>query len=258
MKKNKRQRTEKKDMAPEDITRKDIVEHIEQVLEKNEKDYMTPLQIGNSLPKTVRDFLKFGSKAKASDVASRLAPFLGDRLKKYKGPRSVYIGFDSTPEEIVHKKILERPGVSSKSLAASLPMVKKEYLEAINSLIARGKVACVIKQDHCPRFDAATSAGPESVAPQTCAMDDRAVFKKAFDEAAEGGNFVRIHRIRERLGWSRQRFDNMLNRLRADFSIQLHGGDPSVLSEQQIADSFTDEKGRLRITATWRGADEQG
>jgi hypothetical protein len=34
--------------------------------------------------------------------------------------------------------------------------------------------------------------------------------------------------------------------------IQLHGGDPSTMTETEIEDSYLDEKGRLRITITWR------
>ncbi|MCI0526980.1 MAG: hypothetical protein L0Y56_05930, partial [Nitrospira sp.] len=69
----------------------------------------------------------------------------------------------------------------------------------------------------------------------------------------KGRGFVRIHRIRELLNWTRERFDRVLMDLMADYIIELHGGDPSILTEQEIRNSFMDENGMLYITLTWRG-----
>jgi len=63
---------------------------------------------------------------------------------------------------------------------------------------------------------------------------------------------VQIYQLREKLQWSREHFDNLLNTLRRKHRIQLQGGDPSQLTESQIRDSFVDEKGRLRLTISWR------
>jgi hypothetical protein len=42
-----------------------------------------------------------------------------------------------------------------------------------------------------------------------------------------------------------------LAELRRSFAVQLHGGDPSTMTEGQIRDSYQDEQGRLYIALTW-------
>ncbi len=65
-------------------------------------------------------------------------------------------------------------------------------------------------------------------------------------------DFVRIHRVREHLGWSDERFDAVLETLRADYTIELHGGDPSMLTPNQRAASYQDPSGPMFITLSWR------
>lgn len=82
-------------------------------------------------------------------------------------------------------------------------------------------------------------------------MDKIKQFKAAYD--SYGHSYVLIHELRKRLGWDKSEFDTVLNELRHSLKIQLQGGDPSIMTEQEIRDSFTDEKNRLRICLTWRG-----
>jgi hypothetical protein len=69
----------------------------------------------------------------------------------------------------------------------------------------------------------------------------------------QGSSFVRIHSIREALGWPREVFDRALEALAASYTIELHGGDPGSLSPAELADSFTDANGTQFITVSWRG-----
>jgi len=39
----------------------------------------------------------------------------------------------------------------------------------------------------------------------------------------------------------------------AEYIVELHGGDPSSLTEDQITNSYTDKQGFLYITLTWWG-----
>lgn len=88
-------------------------------------------------------------------------------------------------------------------------------------------------------------------------ISGRAAFKAAYNKVGKGQNFVRIHRIREYLNWDREHFDNTLKELMADYTIELHGGDPSIMTEKEIKNSFTDEHGVLYINLTWWGENDE-
>jgi hypothetical protein len=94
---------------------------------------------------------------------------------------------------------------------------------------------------------------PSAKTPSTGPEDVRAAFKAAYDQAGQGRDFVRIHRLREVLQWPRERFDQVLVDLRADYTVELHGGDPSLLSPTDRRDSFQDAHGTLYLTLSWRG-----
>jgi hypothetical protein len=59
--------------------------------------------------------------------------------------------------------------------------------------------------------------------------------------------------LRDALKWPRERFDQVLADLWADYTVELHGGDPSRLSPADRHDSFHDAHGTLYITLSWRG-----
>ena len=83
--------------------------------------------------------------------------------------------------------------------------------------------------------------------------DDRLAFHTAYEATGQGRSFVRIHRLRDALPWPRARFDWVLRNLLADYTIELHGGDPSVMTEEELRHSFTDADGTLYIALSWRG-----
>ena len=58
------------------------------------------------------------------------------------------------------------------------------------------------------------------------------------------GRLSYIHAVRNALNWDPERFDSTLRSLRDSYQIQLTGGDPSILTDQEIRDSFTDERGQ--------------
>jgi hypothetical protein len=53
--------------------------------------------------------------------------------------------------------------------------------------------------------------------------------------------------VRESLDWPRERFDRALQEVRRALAIELHGGDPSILTPQEIADSYSDTTGTLYL-----------
>jgi len=80
----------------------------------------------------------------------------------------------------------------------------------------------------------------------------RQQWRAAYDAIGKGEGFVRLHRIREALGWPRDEFDRVLETLVAGYHVELHGGDPSRLSPSEIADSYQDSRGALYLTVSWR------
>jgi hypothetical protein len=98
-----------------------------------------------------------------------------------------------------------------------------------------------------------SSHAPVQGTPQASAEDDRMAFHTAYNTVGHGRSFVRIHRLRDALPWPRQRFDGVLRALLADYTVELHGGDPSVMTEEELRHSFTDADGTLYIALSWRG-----
>jgi hypothetical protein len=85
------------------------------------------------------------------------------------------------------------------------------------------------------------------------ADDDKRAFHNAYMTVGSGRDFVRIHRVREQLGWLTERFNATLEQLAADYKIELHGGDPSRLSKEELDNSYRDNYGQQYITLSWRG-----
>jgi len=78
------------------------------------------------------------------------------------------------------------------------------------------------------------------------------IIKKAIQE--EGGDFALIHKVRERAGLTRESFDRAIDYLAHSdqgYKIELMGGDPSLLTEQELADCIKKD-GILFITMAWR------
>ena len=81
---------------------------------------------------------------------------------------------------------------------------------------------------------------------------DAAAFQAAYQTVGQGGDFVRIHRLREALGWSHAAFDRVLAMLAAAYYIELHGGDPGSMTAEDLEGSYRDAHGTLYLTVSWR------
>ena len=76
-------------------------------------------------------------------------------------------------------------------------------------------------------------------------------FWNAVHRLAQGPHAVHIHRLRQTLQWPRERFDAMLEALRAEQHIVLAEGLPGAMSARDIQDSYH-VHGRLYLTLQWR------
>ena len=259
----------------------DIEQLVLALLQKRERDYMTVKQIVAGLPSAPRKRLGLTTSQSTAALLGKLTPHLGQGLQVYKGSRSSYIGRNLSPEDLILRRIEQKSGISSKQLGTQLPMAKKPYITALNTLLNAGAVVCTLRENHTPclmladthnLFLETPSVAPEDVGsavkdaydgPEDVGSaikdaydapeDTRTAFKDAYDRVGQGRDFVRIHRLRDALGWSHERFDQVLIDLMADYTVELHGGDPSLLTVADLHDSYTDPHGTLYITLSWRG-----
>ena len=231
----------------------DLEQLILGLLDRQGKDYLTIKQVVAGLPAAPRRRLALSTTQPTTALVHKLTPHLGKRLQVYKGSRSTYIGHRLPLETLILRRIQQRPGVSSKQLGTQLPAAKTPYLAALNALLQSGAIVCTLTQSHTPCLLPAETPRPLPASPSAAAGDARAAFKAAYDEVGQGRDFVRIHRLRDILRWPRARFDQVLADLRADYTVELHGGDPSLLTPADVYDSFQDAHGTLYITLSWRG-----
>ncbi len=231
----------------------DVEQLVLALLHKQEKDYLTVKQIVAGLPSAPRKRLALTPSQPATVLLRKLTPYLGKRLQVYKGSRSSYIGRHLSLEELIVRRIQQRPGISSKQLGTQLPMAKQPYLTALNALLKTGAVVCALRENHTLCLIIADTHVPVSETASVEPGDARSTFKDAYDTVGQGGDFVRIHRLRDALGWPRERFDQVLMDLIADYTVELHGGDPSLLTATDRRDSFADAHGTLYLTLSWRG-----
>ena len=78
----------------------------------------------------------------------------------------------------------------------------------------------------------------------------REQFQAAYRSVAKRRDWVPIHRLRQLLPWPRERFDTVLEGLRADHQVALESAESSDLSPQAIQDSYH-VHGHLYVRLRW-------
>jgi hypothetical protein len=76
-------------------------------------------------------------------------------------------------------------------------------------------------------------------------------FSAAYTSLRSGQDAVDIHRLRHLLNWPSERFDAVLEQLRAEFQVALHVGEPSDRSEEQRRHSY-EVNGQLSLRLAWQ------
>ena len=76
-------------------------------------------------------------------------------------------------------------------------------------------------------------------------------FHAAYTSLRSGQDEVDIHRLRHLLNWPSERFDAVLEQLRAEFQVALYVGEPSDLSDEQRRHSY-EVNGQLYLRLTWQ------
>lgn len=73
----------------------------------------------------------------------------------------------------------------------------------------------------------------------------------AYTSLRHGQAEVAIHRLRHLLNWPADRFDAMVEQLRAESQVALHVGDASGLSDAERRDSYA-VNGQLYLNLSWQ------
>ena len=76
-------------------------------------------------------------------------------------------------------------------------------------------------------------------------------FHAAYISLRSGRDEVEIHRLRHLLGWPCDRFDAMVEQLRAESQVVLHVGDASGLSDEERRQSY-EVNGQLYFRLSWQ------
>ena len=83
-------------------------------------------------------------------------------------------------------------------------------------------------------------------------LDDRNLFKAAYDEIGQGGGFVSIARLRDKLGWPPDQFETVLLQLMADYTIELMSRDPAHMGQDSSEERESPVDEDQTITIGWR------
>ena len=75
-------------------------------------------------------------------------------------------------------------------------------------------------------------------------------FHNAYNSLRKRQGSVAIHRLRSLLDWPTDRFDAVLEQLRAKSEVALHSGDPSRLSDEERRRSY-EVNGQLYLALSW-------
>lgn len=122
----------------------------------------------------------------------------------------------------------------------------------MNKLLETGEIFILLRDtDQKPLFFKRTAKS--EIPPRQIEPTDREAFFQAYQMVGKSQSFVRIYRLREHLGWPKERFDGTLKSLMNAYEIEMHPGDPSKLTDEQLEHSFIDTDGELYITVSWRG-----
>jgi hypothetical protein len=224
------------------------------LLDDQDKDYITL----NSLKKQtqIKNILKLTPKMTNTDIKKKLLPHVENDIRIENGYKGLYVARNINDTELIINRLRKKPD-SLGNLKKNFPVQAKKLVKIVSQMVMSGKL-CVeftrngiinlSSNDNVPKIENQTLQDTAEIKP----LSDYQKMKAAYDHVGSGRSFVRIHAMRDYLNWPRERFDQTLEQLTKKLIIQLHFGDPSILTEKQLTDSYVDDEGQVCITITWR------
>jgi hypothetical protein len=245
-----------------------INQTILKALEKEKNGYLNIKALIIGFPVEIKRTLGFEKNVKTKDFTAketlnRLAPHMDKTVLIYSKGNFIYLSLDSKDSMILRKLQQVKSFPTFKMLRKNVaPLLKDDFTQVLNDLLLSGKVRCTFKGEN-PVLSLSEQVSIQSsqpfdliedkfVNPEMETGDESELFQTALSTIGKGRRMVYLYMVRRNLNWSRERFDALIRKLRTDYQIQLHGGDPSVMTEDQVRDSFMDERGILHISVSWR------
>lgn len=229
---------------------KTIINFVQSVLDEH-NGFINIKTLPQLMTKQMRMMLRLQINSTAILIRETIEPLIGDKFIFHKKGSRVYIMTPCELSDLVLAMIANRKPTSPSNLSRLTPLTKKEMQKVINYLVEENRVKISFNEFLEPRVILLNNS--ENPAPKIPEKEDYTLekFKAAFDELDNGKIFVRICDLRKKLSWPREVFDEALKILRDQEIIQLHTGDASLMTPQEIQDSFIDENNFRLGTVTW-------
>jgi hypothetical protein len=218
------------------------------------KDKKSYLPVLSKLTVTELKFFGLTKKSTLPELEKTLTPFLGSELLLLKkkpdtkaGKEILCLAYKLPMEVFVQEALACYPlkkAFALKTIAAEVPMSKAEFVVLFNQMLTK-------KQLQITKIDDKFGIAEVGLTSEHSSNDEDS-FRKAFDKLDGGRIYVRICNMRRELGWNEERFNTLLRKLRRESTIQLHAGDVSTMTEEDVLLSYTDENNFFYATITWK------
>ena len=234
------------------MAEKSIADSIQAILEKN-KGFVSAKKLPGLMNVATKSELGIRINESGKIIQLKIERAAEGRFIFRNKGSSVYILIPCEPSELVLGLLSEKKAFDKRAMR-SLPFTKAEFYAVINELVDEGKVITRYDDKGRPKIYKASKvmkAAADSLSANDSGEYTPERFKAAFDELDRGRIFVRICDIRRKLGWPRDVFDGMIRDLRNRRVIQLHTGDASLMTEDEVSDCYVDENNFRMGSVTW-------
>ncbi|ETR72333.1 MAG: hypothetical protein OMM_01809 [Candidatus Magnetoglobus multicellularis str. Araruama] len=207
--------------------------------------------------KHLRDLLQIKRDTDRPAIKKKLSPHVTNAIRITNGYKGLYVTRNMSDTELIISSLGKKTPLGT--LKMFFPIQTTKLVQMVSQMIMSGKLHVSFSDSGSVTYLKVNDAPTEINEPQskttsqeTEANDDRQKMKKAYDAIGGGQSYVRIYKIREYLDWPKERFNKTLEQLTKELAIQLHAGDPSVLTEEQLKNSYVDDEQQICITISWR------
>lgn len=227
---------------------------IMELMNKDGKPFMTVKRLALLLGTEKKRELGILHVKSATEIKNIIEPLLEDKFIFNKKGTSLYILVPCRPEDLILKELSAAKGKSPKAVGRLMPFTKKDCMKIFLDLLEKGRIRMTLNETLEPRIF--LTDDPRNEEPQNKKEESPytlEIFRNAFQSLDKGRIFVRICDLRRALKWPHDVFDGALKQLRDAGIIQLHVGDASLMTQEDIKDCFIDENHFRMGTVTWHG-----
>ena len=241
------------------MPQKKLSEIVMELLNREGKPFMTVKNLAVHMTADQKRSLGIFGLTSATEIRRAIEPELEDKFMFNKKGNVLYILVPCQPEDLVLAELSAVKGKSPKAIGRLVPFTKKDCAQIFQELESEGRIKIILNETLETRIFLADPS--EQRAANVISDENKNVkqtynfetFKYAFQALDNGRIFVRICDLRKKLQWPREVFDDVLRNLRDEGIIQLHVGDASLMTAEEVNDCFVDENHFRMGTVTWHG-----